>query len=165
MDQEVDVVVNAANRTLLGGLGVDGAIHKSGGPEILEECKTIRKNQWPDGLPVGKAVITTGGRLKAKYVIHTVGPIWSDGLLNEGDLLAEAYRNCLLLANEKMLQSIAFPAISTGAYGYPAVPATRIAFKTVREFAKKKLLPDKIVFVLFDDHMFKIYNEIAKETS
>jgi len=116
-EQETDAIVNAANSSLMGGGGVDGAIHRKGGPKILEECKKIRETEWPDGLPTGKAVITTGGNLKAKYVIHTVGPVWRGGKYGEPELLAEAYRNSLKLAVSRGLKTIAFPAISRLPYG------------------------------------------------
>ncbi|MEM1726681.1 MAG: O-acetyl-ADP-ribose deacetylase, partial [Candidatus Bathyarchaeia archaeon] len=128
---ETDAIVNAANPSLMGGGGVDGAIHRKGGPKILEECKRIRATEYPDGLPTGKAVITTGGNLKAKYVIHTVGPVWRGGKSGEAELLAEAYRNSLKLAVSKGIKTIAFPSISTGAYGYPIDEASRIALSTV----------------------------------
>ena len=117
--QDVAAIVNAANSTLLGGGGVDGAIHRAGGPQILEECKKIRKTIYPDGLPTGQAVITTGGNLPAKHVIHTVGPIYGRQPERESELLAACYENSLLLARQHQLSSIAFPSISTGAFGYP----------------------------------------------
>ncbi|MEM2459623.1 MAG: O-acetyl-ADP-ribose deacetylase, partial [Candidatus Bathyarchaeia archaeon] len=135
---ETDAIVNAANPSLMGGGGVDGAIHRKGGPKILEECKRIRATEYPDGLPTGKAVITTGGNLKAKYVIHTVGPVWRGGKSGEAELLAEAYRNSLKLAVSKGIKTIAFPSISTGAYGYPIDEASRIALSTVKDFLEKE---------------------------
>ena len=122
---EADAIVNAANSTLLGGGGVDGAIHLKGGPKILAECKRIRETEWPDGLPTGKAIITSGGNLKAKHVIHTVGPVWLGGFHVEAELLKQAYRNTLKLAVSKGLKTIAFPSISTGAYSYPIEEASR----------------------------------------
>jgi O-acetyl-ADP-ribose deacetylase (regulator of RNase III) len=124
-DQAVDAVVNAANSSLLGGGGVDGAIHRRGGPAILEACREIRRTAWPDGLPTGQAVITTGGRLPARHVIHTVGPIYGRHGGREAELLGACYRNALALAEANGLRSIAFPAISTGIYGYPADLAAR----------------------------------------
>ena len=118
-DVEADAIVNAANSSLMGGGGVDGAIHRKGGSKILEECRRIRATEWPDGLPTGKAVITSGGNLKAKHVIHTVGPVWLGGFHVEAELLKQAYKNSLRLAVAKGLKTIAFPSISTGAYGYP----------------------------------------------
>jgi O-acetyl-ADP-ribose deacetylase (regulator of RNase III) len=132
--QATDAVVNAANSTLLGGAGVDGAIHSAGGPQILEECRAIRSTLYPEGLPTGEAVITTGGRLPARYVIHTVGPIRGQHQGREAGLLAACYRNSLALAVEHGLVSIAFPAISTGAYGYPQGEAAQVASRTIREF-------------------------------
>lgn len=133
-EQEVDAIVNAANKSLMGGAGVDGAIHERGGPSILEECKRIRDEDYPDGLPTGEAVITTAGDLPAKHVIHTVGPIFGRHNGVEERLLAACYRNSLLLAAKHKLKSIAFPAISTGAYGYPKAEAAKVASTTVREF-------------------------------
>jgi len=162
-EMETDAIVNAANPTLMGGGGVDGAIHRKGGPKILEECKRIRAAEWPDGLPTGKAVITSGGNLKAKYVIHTVGPIWRSGTRGEPELLAEAYRNSLKLAVSKGLKTIAFPAISTGAYGYPIEEASKVAISTVKEFLEKEDNLDKVVFVLFSRRDFEIYKKATEE--
>jgi O-acetyl-ADP-ribose deacetylase (regulator of RNase III) len=161
--QDTDAVVNAANPSLMGGGGVDGAIHRKGGPKILEECKRIRATEWPDGLPTGKAVITSGGNLKARHVIHTVGSIWRGGTSGEPELLAEAYRNSLRLAVSEGLRTIAFPSISTGAYGYPIEKANRIALSTVKEFLEKEDKLDKVIFVLFTKHDLEIYKEAAKE--
>ena len=132
--QETDAVVNAANSTLMGGAGVDGAIHRTGGAAILEACREIRRTRYPKGLPTGEAVITTGGRLPARFVIHTVGPIWGQHAGREAELLAACYRNSLALAVEHKLDSIAFPAISTGAYGYPQEEAAGVASETIRDF-------------------------------
>ncbi|MGB9960476.1 MAG: O-acetyl-ADP-ribose deacetylase [Candidatus Bathyarchaeales archaeon] len=162
-EMETDAIVNAANPSLMGGGGVDGAIHRKGGPQILEECKRIRAREWPNGLPTGKAVITTGGKLKAKYVIHTVGPIWQGGNSGEAELLAEAYRNSLKLAVSKGLKTIAFPSISTGAYGYPIEKACRVALSTVKEFLEKEDKLDEVILVLFGRRDFEIYREAAKE--
>ena len=162
-EMDTDAIVNAANPSLMGGGGVDGAIHRKGGPKILEECKRIRATEWPNGLPTGKAVITTGGNLKAKYVIHTVGPIWRGGESGEPELLAEAYRNSLALAVSKGLKTIAFPSISTGAYGYPIEKACKVALKTVKEFLEKEDKLEKVVLVLYSKHDFEVYNEAAKE--
>jgi len=162
-DMDTDAIVNAANPTLMGGGGVDGAIHRRGGPKILEECKRIRATEWPNGLPTGKAVITSGGNLKAKYVIHTVGPVWSGGNNSEPELLAEAYSNSLKVAVSKELKTIAFPSISTGAYGYPIEKAGRIAISTVKGFLEKDDKLDMVVFVLFAEHDLKIYIRSAKE--
>jgi len=125
--EDVDAIVNAANPTLLGGGGVDGAIHRAGGPSILAQCETIREKEYPDGLPIGKAVITRGGKLRARYVIHTVGPIYGSNNGRDAELLAACYENSIALAAENQLMSIAFPAISTGAYGYPKSAAARVA--------------------------------------
>jgi O-acetyl-ADP-ribose deacetylase len=161
-DVETDAIVNAANSSLMGGGGVDGAIHRKGGPKILEECKRIRATEWPDGLPTGKAVITSGGNLKAKHVIHTVGPVWLGGFHVEAELLKQAYKNSLRLAVAKGLKTIAFPSISTGAYGYPIEDASRIAVRTVKEFLEKEDKLEKVVFVLFSERDFEIYLETAK---
>lgn len=162
-EQDTDAIVNAANSTLMGGGGVDGAIHRKGGPKILEECKRIRATEWPDGLPTGKAVITSGGNLKARHVIHTVGPVWHGGVSGEPELLAEAYRNSLKSAVSKALKTIAFPSISTGAYGYPIEKASQIALKTVKEFLEKEDKLDKVIFVLFSKYDLEIYEEAAKK--
>jgi O-acetyl-ADP-ribose deacetylase (regulator of RNase III) len=132
--QRVDAVVNAANSTLLGGGGVDGAIHRAGGPSILEECRELRRTRYPEGLPTGEAVITTGGNLPARFVIHTVGPVWGRHAGREAELLAACYRNALRLAAERALASVAFPAVSTGAFGYPQDEAARVASRAIREF-------------------------------
>ncbi len=162
-EHEAEAIVNAANPTLMGGGGVDGAIHRKGGPAILDECKRIRATQYPDGLPTGRAVITTGGRLKAKYVIHTVGPIWRGGAQGEPELLAQAYRSCLDLASSKWIRSIAFPSISTGAYGYPIAQAGRVALKAVKDYLEEKQGPEEIVFVLYTKADLEVYKEAAKE--
>ena len=144
-----DGIVNAANSSLMGGGGVDGAIHRKGGPEIIEECRTIRQEEHPNGLPSGKAVITTGGDLPSDFVIHTVGPIWKDGKSGEQATLAEAYRNSLSLASENGLRSLAFPAISTGVYGFPKETAAPIVFETIKAFASENSLPEEIHLVFF----------------
>jgi O-acetyl-ADP-ribose deacetylase (regulator of RNase III) len=132
--QTTDAVVNAANATLLGGGGVDGAIHRAGGARILEECRVIRNTRYPTGLPTGEAVITTGGLLPARYVIHTVGPVWGQHGGSEAALLAACYRNSLALAAAHELASVSFPAISTGAYHYPPDEAAQVASGAIREF-------------------------------
>ncbi|MEM2843709.1 MAG: O-acetyl-ADP-ribose deacetylase [Candidatus Bathyarchaeia archaeon] len=163
-EQDVEAIVNAANPSLMGGGGVDGAIHKKGGSKILEECKKIRTTLYPNGLPTGKAVITSGGNLKAKYVIHTVGPIWKGGSEGEPELLTEAYKNSLKLAVKKGLKTIAFPSISTGAYGYPIEKASRVALKAIKEFIEKELAYIKEVrIVLFKEEDLKVYKEAVKE--
>ncbi|MGB9854492.1 MAG: O-acetyl-ADP-ribose deacetylase [Candidatus Bathyarchaeales archaeon] len=162
-EMETDAIVNAANPSLMGGGGVDGAIHRKGGPKILQECKRIRAKEWPNGLPTGKAVITTGGNLKAKYVIHTVGPVWHGGKSGEAELLAEAYRSSLKLAASNGLKTIAFPSISTGAYGYPIEKACRIVLSTVKDFLEKEDKLEEVILVLFTRHDFEVYKEAAKE--
>jgi len=132
--ENVDAVVNAANSTLMGGGGVDGAIHRAGGPEIKKECEEIRRTQYPDGLPTGQAVITTAGKMAAKYVIHTVGPVYGRGGKDKAELLAACYRNSLKLAADNKLKTIAFPAISTGVYGYPLDEAARVSSSEIGKF-------------------------------
>jgi O-acetyl-ADP-ribose deacetylase len=161
-DVEADTIVNAANSTLLGGGGVDGAIHRKGGPKILEECKLIRATEWPDGLPTGKAVMTSGGNLKAKHVIHTVGPVWLGGFHVEAELLKQAYRSTLKLAVSKGLRTIAFPSISTGAFGYPIEEASRVALGTVKAFLENEDKLEKVIFVLFSDNAFEVYLQTAE---
>lgn len=157
---EVDAIVNAANSTLMGGGGVDGAIHRRGGPAILAACKTIRRNDYPDGLPTGEAVITTAGALPARHVIHTVGPVWRGGTTNEPALLAKAYRNSLEQARQKQLRTVAFPSISTGIYGFPIEKAAPIALQTVSDFVRQH--PDafdEVRFVLFSQSDFETYQQ------
>ncbi len=160
--QDTQAIVNAANTSLLGGGGVDGAIHRAGGPEILEECKKIRARQG--GCPTGEAVITTGGKLKAKYVIHTVGPVWSGGNQNENLLLGNAYHNSLTLAKDKGIRSISFPSISTGAYRFPIYDAARIALSSVREFLKEHDF-EEVRFILFSERDLKAYEEAWQKVS
>jgi O-acetyl-ADP-ribose deacetylase len=162
-DQGADAVVNAANSSLMGGGGVDGAIHRRGGPAILEECKRIRQKEWPGGLPVGKAVITTGGSLRARHVIHTVGPVWSGGRRGEPAALAECYSNSLRTAAQKGLRSVAFPSISTGAYGYPIREASRVALKAVKSYVESEGTPEEVTFVLYGENDFKMYMEALEE--
>ena len=132
--EDVDAVVNAANGTLMGGGGVDGAIHRAGGPAILEACKEIRRTQFPDGLPTGRAVITTAGKMTARHVIHTVGPVYGRGGNDKAELLGACYRNSLALAAENGLMSVAFPAISTGVYGYPLDEAATVSSRAIEQF-------------------------------
>jgi O-acetyl-ADP-ribose deacetylase (regulator of RNase III) len=154
--QATDAIVNAANSGLMGGGGVDGAIHRAGGSTILEECKRIVAKQGR--LPAGQAVITTGGKLKAKYVIHTVGPVWHGGNNKEAALLESAYRQSLKLAAEHKLTSLSFPSISTGAYGYPLAEAAQIALRTSASFLKEtKTSLKEVVFVLFDSRTYQAY--------
>jgi O-acetyl-ADP-ribose deacetylase (regulator of RNase III) len=154
--EQTDAIVNAANSALMGGGGVDGAIHRAGGPAILEECKRIRATTHPDGLPVGHAVVTTGGDLAARYVIHTVGPVWKGGTQGEAELLANCYRNALVLARERGLKSVAFPAISTGVFGYPPGQAARVAAGAVCNFLAEDATLERVVFVFFGE---AAYNE------
>jgi O-acetyl-ADP-ribose deacetylase len=148
--QRVDAVVNAANRSLLGGGGVDGAIHSSGGPRILEECREIRRRRFPDGLPTGEAVLTIGGDLAARYVIHTVGPMRGPDPTRDAELLAACYRNSLALAGENCLCSIAFPAISTGIFGYPRDEAARVASETIESVLTKDTPVNEVRLVFFE---------------
>lgn len=159
--QETDVIVNAANSSLMGGGGVDGAIHRAGGPAILEECKQIVARQGR--LPTGQAVITTAGNMKAKYVIHTVGPIWRGGNQGERALLASAYKESLILAAANKLSSVSFPSISTGAYGYPVDIAARIALKEAADFLSKTTPVKEVVFVLFGEDNYGVYEAALKE--
>jgi O-acetyl-ADP-ribose deacetylase (regulator of RNase III) len=160
--QDVTAIVNAANSTLLGGGGVDGAIHRAGGPEILRACQEIRKTAYPDGLPTGQAVITTGGNLPAKYVIHTVGPIYGQEQAREAELLAACYQNSLLLALQHGVSSLAFPAISTGVYGYPKQEAAQIASATIKDFLTADKQIQQVLLVFFqpgDARVFREYHE------
>ena len=160
--QDTDAIVNAANSSLMGGGGVDGAIHRAGGPAILEECKGIVARQGR--LPAGRAVITSGGSLKARYVIHTVGPVWRGGEKGEPELLASAYRESLKLASEKGLASVSFPSISTGAYGYPVASAAVVALGTVASFLREEDTPlREVVFVLFDSRTYEAYSTALGE--
>ena len=149
---EVDAIVNAANSQLMGGGGVDGAIHKAGGPAILEECKKIRETLYPgkEGMPPGNAVVTTGGNLAAKKVIHTVGPVWSGGTKGEKAILAKAYTSSLEAAAELGLKTIAFPAISTGVYGYPKKDAALAAYYAIKKFLDNNKYPEMVYFVFID---------------
>jgi O-acetyl-ADP-ribose deacetylase (regulator of RNase III) len=160
--QATDAIVNAANPGLMGGGGVDGAIHRAGGPAILEECKQIVAKQGR--LPTGKAAITTGGNLPAKHVIHTVGPIWQGGNKGEAALLESAYRESLKLAAEQKLSSVSFPSISTGVYGYPIAEAAGVAIRTVVSFLTGQVTPVKeVVFVLFDPITYQAYSSALEE--
>ena len=155
--QDTEAIVNAANTSLLGGGGVDGAIHRAGGPQILEECRKI------GGCPTGEARITTGGRLQARWVIHTVGPIYRDGKHREPELLASAYRNGLRLASAKGIQSLTFPSISTGAYGYPMADAARIALRTALEYLVDHPEITLVRFVLFGQAALRTYETVLDE--
>src|SRR5436853_3579598 len=160
--QDVEAVVNAANSSLLGGGGVDGAIHRAGGPEIIEECREIRRARFPEGLPPGEAVITTGGKLPALYVIHTVGPIYGEHGGKEAELLANCYHNSLTLAVEKNLASIAFPAISTGVYGYPPEEAAEVSSKAIENFLSTDRQLKEVRPVFFQDRDAKVFREHQK---
>ena len=154
--QDTEAIVNAANTTLLGGGGVDGAIHRAGGPQILEECKKI------GGCPTGEARITTGGRLRARWVIHTVGPVYHDGKHREPELLVSAHQNSLKLASEKGIKSVAFPSISTGAYGYPMAAAARIGLRIAIEYLQDHLEIQLVRFVLFGQAALRTYEEVLE---
>jgi len=155
--QDTEAIVNAANSSLLGGGGVDGAIHRAGGPQILEECRKI------GGCPTGEARITTGGRLPARWVIHTVGPVYRDGNHGEADLLASAYRNSLRLASERAIKTVAFPSISTGAYGYPLAEAARIALTTTLDYLKAHPEIALVRFVLFGRAAYETYETVLTD--
>lgn len=158
-EQEVDAIVNAANSSLLGGGGLDGAIHRKGGPEILAECKQIRAKRYPEGLPTGQAVATTAGRLPARWVIHTVGPVYSNSEDRSG-LLASCHTEALRIAEELGARTIAFPAISTGVYGYPPVLAARVALRAVCESGADL---DTARFILFDDGAYRAFQDALDE--
>ena len=156
----VDVIVNAANSSLLGGGGVDGAIHRAGGPAILDDCRKVRARQG--GCRTGEAVITTAGKLNANYVVHTVGPVYHDGEIGEAAQLASCYRSCLDLVIEHGQRSVAFPCISTGIYGFPAREAAEVAINTVKWYIDP---PEdlEVIFVCFDDKSFAIYQELLAQ--
>ncbi|HEU5239271.1 MAG TPA: O-acetyl-ADP-ribose deacetylase [Pyrinomonadaceae bacterium] len=160
--QDVEAIVNAANSSLLGGGGVDGAIHRAGGPEILEQCREIRRTRFPEGLPTGEAVITTGGRLQALYVIHTVGPIYGEHRGKEPELLANCYHNSLTLAVEKNLASVAFPSISTGVYSYPRNEAAVVSSRTIENFLGTDHQLKEVRLVFFQEQDADIFLENQK---
>lgn len=153
---QTDAIVNAANNSLLGGGGVDGAIHKAAGPELLTECRTL------NGCGTGQAKITAGYKLPAKFVIHTVGPVWEGGSQKEDELLASCYLNSLKLASEKGCKSIAFPNISTGVYGFPKQRAAIIAVHTVNQFLKENSVPEKVIFTVFDSENLELYQKLLR---
>jgi len=158
---QVEAIVNAANTSLLGGGGVDGAIHRAGGKPVLEECQKVRNRQG--GCKVGEAVITTAGKLPAKFVIHAVGPVWNNGQGNEENLLSLAYSNSLKLALDNLIQTIAFPNISTGIYRFPKNRAAQIAIKTVSDFLATTDKINKVIFVCHDTENYNIYKELLKQ--
>lgn len=157
--QDVTAIVNAANSTLLGGGGVDGAIHRAGGPEILKECQEIRRTVYPGGLPTGQTVITTGGNLPAQYVIHTVGPIYGRDPEREAALLAACYQNSLILARRHGASSIAFPSISTGAYGYPKTEAAKITSAAIRDSLSTDRQIEQVRLVFFQERDARVFRE------
>ena len=154
---KVDAIVNAANKSLLGGGGVDGAIHRAAGPQLLEECKTL------GGAETGEAKITKGYNLPAKFVIHTVGPVWNGGKYDEDNLLKSCYENSLKLAVENGIETIAFPSISTGVYRFPIERASEIAVKTVKNFVEKNSLLKEVIFCVFSDRDYKVYESVLKK--
>ncbi|HEX6732512.1 MAG TPA: O-acetyl-ADP-ribose deacetylase [Pyrinomonadaceae bacterium] len=160
--QDVTAIVNAANSTLLGGGGVDGAIHRAGGPQIRKECQEIRKTVYPNGLPTGQAVITSGGNLTAKYVIHTVGPIYGREPQRDSELLAACYQNSLLLARQHQVSSIAFPSISTGAFGYPKSEAAEISSKTIKEYLAADEQIEQVRLVFFQESDARVFLQHQK---
>ncbi len=147
--EDVDAIVNAANSTLMGGGGVDGAIHRAGGAEILKECNEIRRTQYPQGLPTGEAVITSAGKMAARHVIHTVGPVFGGGGKEKADQLAACYRNSLALAGKKGLKTVAFPAISTGVYGYPLDQAAQVCSKAIQDSLASEVTVQEVRLVFF----------------
>lgn len=159
----VDAIVNAANERMLGGGGVDGAIHRAAGPELLQECLKVKEVSPGVRCPTGEARITKAGKLEAKHVIHTVGPVWEGGGYDEEQLLANCYRNCLKLAEEYQLSSIAFPAISTGVFGFPAERATKIAVRGVEEFSYSAKHLQKVIFVCFSPQVVALYQSELQE--
>ena len=157
--QDVTAIVNAANSTLLGGGGVDGAIHRAGGPEVLKECQEIRRTVYPHGLPAGQAVITTGGNLPARYVIHTVGPIYGREPERDSELLASCYQNSLQLARQHQISSIAFPSISTGAFGYPKPEAAGVASAAIESFLASDEEIKEVRLVFFQQRDARVFLE------
>src|SRR6476620_7297851 len=162
-DEATDAIVNAANSSLLGGGGVDGAIHKAAVPALLAECKKIREQRGP--LPPGQAVTTSGANLKARYVIHTVGPVWQGGKVNEPQILESCYCHSMEQANSKFCTSVSFPSISTGAFGYPVGPAAQIALRAIADLLHQPRSVKLVRFVLFDERSYKAYAAAAEEMS
>ncbi|SNR67815.1 O-acetyl-ADP-ribose deacetylase [Hymenobacter mucosus] len=161
---DTTIIVNAANSSLLGGGGVDGAIHRAGGPAILEECRRLRTEHYGSGLPTGHAVITSAGNLPARHVIHTVGPVWNGGQQHEPELLANCYRNSLRLAAAYNAATVAFPGISTGIYGYPKAEAAGIAVREIRQFLAEHQHPQEVVLVAFDEDGYRtLEQELEKQ--
>lgn len=154
---EVDAIVNAANNSLMGGGGVDGAIHSAAGPDLLDECKRL------NGCETGKAKITKGYRLKAKHIIHTVGPVWKGGYRDESEMLASCYQSSLEVAKENKIKTLAFPGISTGAYRFPQDLAAMIAINETRRFLNKNKFPEKVTFVIFSDENYESYRKILDQ--
>ncbi len=160
--ENCDAIVNAANASLMGGGGVDGAIHRAGGADILAECKRIRSTEYPSGLPAGEAVITTAGNMPAKNVIHTVGPVWKGGNNNEPQTLANCYKNSLALAVQNQIKTIAFPAISTGVYGYPLEKAAAVTSQTIKEFLSSDDSLNKVILIFFSRNDMDIFAQQAQ---
>ena len=161
----VDAIVNAANSSLLGGGGVDGAIHRAGGPTILSECREIRETRYPEGLPPGEAVVTGGGNLPSAWIIHTVGPIWDGGSRGEEETLKKAYRNSLLQARKLGARSIAFPAISTGVYRFPKELAAKIVMEVIQEFIAEYEMPEEIILIFFSPSDETLFLKVADTRS
>lgn len=161
-EESVDAIVNAANSSLLGGGGVDGAIHAGGGPEIVAECRAIRRERYPEGLPAGQAVITTAGALPARFVVHTVGPVYGANHGRDDQLLASCYVSCLKIAAEHSLNTIAFPSISTGVYHFPKAKAAKIVSNVLTEFVATEEVPGEIRLVFFSPNDFEIFTENAQ---
>lgn len=162
IDLNVDAIVNAAKPSLLGGGGVDGAIHRAAGPKLLEECRNILTNEYGNRCNYGDAKITKGYNLKAKYIIHTVGPVWKGGNNNEDEILRNSYKNILKLAEENNIKTIAIPAISTGAYGYPFENACKIALESINELLEKNNIIEEVILVAFKNEDYDRYVNIYK---
>jgi len=160
--QDVTAIVNAANSSLLGGGGVDGAIHRAGGPQLLEECREIRRTRYPQGLPAGEAVITSGGKLPARFVIHTVGPIYGNDPNHQSKLLAACYQNSLTLARENSVSSIAFPSISTGIYQYPKPEAAAVSSRAIKEFLETGRAIEQVRLVFFHEEDARVFLEFQE---